>query len=119
MNKYRPETKVQKKERLTAAAAATAEGKKVDAGKKPIFVKYGINHITALVEAKKAQLVVIANDVDPIEVRSCMMLFECVVCDVSDAFLTSVCSCMPIPGCAAAFLTCLSFDATHLPFLSL
>ncbi|KAF9179198.1 60S ribosomal protein L7A, partial [Haplosporangium sp. Z 27] len=28
---------------------------------------YGINHITALVEAKKASLVVIADDVDPIE----------------------------------------------------
>jgi large subunit ribosomal protein L7Ae len=30
-------------------------------------IKYGINHITALVENKKAQLVVIADDVDPIE----------------------------------------------------
>ena len=69
LNKYRPETKVEKKERIAATAAATAEGKKVDAGKKPIFVKYGINHITALIEAKKAQLVVIANDVDPIEVE--------------------------------------------------
>jgi len=30
-------------------------------------VKYGINHLTALVEQKKAKLVVIAHDVDPIE----------------------------------------------------
>jgi len=30
-------------------------------------VKFGINHVTALVEQKKAQLVVIAHDVDPIE----------------------------------------------------
>lgn len=65
--KYRPETKQQKKERLTAAAAATAAGKKVET-QKPVMVKYGLNHITALVENKKAQLVVIANDVDPIEV---------------------------------------------------
>lgn len=35
--------------------------------KKPVVVKYGINHITSLVEAGKAQLVVIAHDVDPIE----------------------------------------------------
>jgi len=31
-------------------------------------VKYGINHVTQLIEAKKAQLVVIAHDVDPIEI---------------------------------------------------
>lgn len=34
---------------------------------KPISIKYGINHVTALIEEKKAKLVVIANDVDPIE----------------------------------------------------
>ena len=34
---------------------------------KPLFVKYGLNHIVALIEAKKASLVVIAHDVDPIE----------------------------------------------------
>jgi len=38
------------------------------APKKPNVVKYGINHITGLVESKKAQLVVIAHDVDPIEI---------------------------------------------------
>ncbi|KAG0019680.1 60S ribosomal protein L8B, partial [Podila clonocystis] len=43
------------------------KGEKADT-KKPFVVKYGINHITALVEAKKASLVVIADDVDPIEV---------------------------------------------------
>jgi large subunit ribosomal protein L7Ae len=35
--------------------------------KKPIFAKYGLNHVTALIEAKKAALVIIAHDVDPIE----------------------------------------------------
>ncbi|KAI9208085.1 50S ribosomal protein L30e-like protein [Polychytrium aggregatum] len=68
LNKYRPETKQEKKVRLTAAAEAAANGNKVDQGKKPVFVKYGINHITALVESKKASLVVIADDVDPIEI---------------------------------------------------
>ncbi|KAI9142824.1 50S ribosomal protein L30e-like protein [Paraphysoderma sedebokerense] len=68
LNKYRPETKQQKKERLRAAAEAAAAGKKVDPGKKPVVAKYGINHITALIEQKKAQLVVISHDVDPIEI---------------------------------------------------
>ena len=35
--------------------------------KKPLFVKYGLNHVVALIEAKKPALVLIANDVDPIE----------------------------------------------------
>lgn len=70
LNKYRPESKQEKKERLAAVAKDVADGKKADPkadGKKPLFVKYGLNHIVALVEAKKANLVVIADDVDPIE----------------------------------------------------
>lgn len=67
-SKYRPETRQDKKARLYAAAAAKAEGKPAEPqGKKPLFIKYGINHITSLVESKKASLVVIADDVDPIE----------------------------------------------------
>jgi len=68
LNKYRPETSQEKKARLSTAAEAVASGKKLDQGKKPINVKMGINHITALVESKKAQLVIIADDVDPIEI---------------------------------------------------
>ncbi|CDS02261.1 hypothetical protein [Sporisorium scitamineum] len=70
LNKYRPESKQEKKGRLDAAAKDIADGKKADAkavGKKPLFVKYGLNHCVALIEAKKAALVVIAADVDPIE----------------------------------------------------
>ena len=67
-NKYRPETAAEKKERLTKEAAAVAEGKsKQDASPKPYAVKYGLNHVVALIENKKAKLVLIANDVDPIE----------------------------------------------------
>lgn len=67
-NKYRPETASEKKERLTKEAAAIAEGKsKQDASPKPFVVKYGLNHVVSLVENKKAKLVLIANDVDPIE----------------------------------------------------
>lgn len=64
--KYRPEDKAAKKERLLRKAQAETEGKTVEA-KKPIVVKYGLNHVTYLIEQKKAQLVVIAHDVDPIE----------------------------------------------------
>ncbi|KAF5339369.1 hypothetical protein D9611_009760 [Ephemerocybe angulata] len=67
LNKYRPESKQEKKARLEAAAAAAAESKEVKDTKKPLFAKYGLNHVVALVEAKKASLVVIAHDVDPIE----------------------------------------------------
>jgi len=68
LNKYRPETKPEKKERLTKEATAISEGKKrEDVSKKPYTVKYGLNHVVALIENKKANLVLIANDVDPIE----------------------------------------------------
>jgi len=65
---YRPESKIDKAKRLKAKAEAEVKGK-VDISKseKPIFLKYGLNHITSLVESKKAKLVAIAHDVDPIE----------------------------------------------------
>ncbi|RKP38207.1 50S ribosomal protein L30e-like protein [Dimargaris cristalligena] len=66
-NKYRPETRLEKRTRLRTAAAAKAEGKDLPKSPKPYSVKMGINHVTALIEAKKAQLVVIADDVEPLE----------------------------------------------------
>jgi len=68
LNKYRPETKAEKKERLLKEATAVKEGKKKeDVSKKPYVVKYGLNHVVGLIENKKASLVLIPNDVDPIE----------------------------------------------------
>ncbi|RYP47947.1 hypothetical protein DL768_006102 [Monosporascus sp. mg162] len=68
LNKYRPETKAEKKERLLKEATAVKEGKKKeDVSKKPYTVKYGLNHVVGLIENKKASLVLIPNDVDPIE----------------------------------------------------
>ncbi|KAL1297294.1 hypothetical protein AAFC00_004849 [Neodothiora populina] len=68
LNKYRPETKADKKERLTKEATAIKEGKKKeDVSSKPYTVKYGLNHVVGLIENKKASLVLIPNDVDPIE----------------------------------------------------
>ncbi len=47
-------------------AEARAAGKEPEK-KKPVVVKFGLNHVTHLVETGKASLVVIAHDVDPIE----------------------------------------------------
>lgn len=47
--KYRPEDKAAKRERLLKRAQAESEGKTVEA-KKPIVVKYGLNHVTYLIE---------------------------------------------------------------------
>merc|ERR1712176_582478 len=63
MDKYRPETKPTKRA--------------------PV-VRHGINTVTTLVEKKKAQLVVIANDVDPIELVM---------------FLPALCRKMGVPYC--------------------
>jgi len=81
LGKYRPESREAKKKRLLDVAKArvaeekAAGDKKGDVNmadkkddKKPILLKYGINHVTSLVESKKAKLVVIAHDVDPIEI---------------------------------------------------
>jgi len=69
LNKYRPETSQEKRARLVKEAEIIAESGKKDqkVGEKPIFVKKGLNHCVALIQQKKAQLVVIAHDVDPIE----------------------------------------------------
>ena len=68
LNKYRPETKAEKKERLLKEATAIKDGKKKeDVSKKPYTAKYGLNHVVGLIENKKASLVLIPNDVDPIE----------------------------------------------------
>lgn len=68
LSKYKPETKSEKKERLLKEATAIKEGKtKEDVSKKPYTVKFGLNHVVGLIENKKANLVLIPNDVDPIE----------------------------------------------------
>merc|ERR1712159_78759 len=64
--KYVPETKEQKKARLLEMAQQKKDGQEVKT-KKPQVIKYGLNHVTTLVENKSAKLVVIAHDVDPVE----------------------------------------------------
>merc|ERR1711902_252685 len=67
LDKYRPESREAKKERLRARAAEKAEGKPDQPTKRVPCVRHGMNTVTKLVEKKKAQLVCIATDVDPIE----------------------------------------------------
>merc|ERR1712110_236396 len=61
-----PETKEAKKNRLLETAQQASGGDDAKS-KKPQVLKYGLNHVTTLIENKAAKLVVIAHDVDPIE----------------------------------------------------
>ncbi len=61
--KYTPETQKEKSDRLKTEAEKGGS-KKTD---KPMHLKFGLNHVTTLVEENKAKLVIIAHDVDPIE----------------------------------------------------
>jgi len=70
LHAYRPESAAQKKDRLKAKAEAEAKapkGQEVKQGPKPKVLKFGLSHVTTLVETRVAKLVVIAHDVDPIE----------------------------------------------------
>lgn len=59
--KYSPETPKAKKARLKREAEFGKEGPK------PVITKFGLKHVTFLIESKRAKLVLIANNVDPIE----------------------------------------------------
>jgi len=66
LKKYMPETREAKKNRLLEMAKEKNSGSESKT-KKPQVIKYGLNHVTTLVENKACKLVVIAHDVDPIE----------------------------------------------------
>jgi len=88
LEKYKPETKVEKKKRLKELASQKVQQQKEQKEqkekqpkdkqpkkkqpktkvKKPNFIKFGVNHVTALVENNAAKLVIIAHDVDPLEI---------------------------------------------------
>ena len=69
LDKYRPEAKQEKKMRLKARAEERSKGKPDVPTKRPVMVRSGVNTVTSLIEQKKASLVIIAHDVDPLEVR--------------------------------------------------
>ena len=66
LDKYRPETVAAKRQRQKENAASEAKGQSKTANV-PHQLKFGLKHVTTLVEEKKASLVLIACDVDPIE----------------------------------------------------
>jgi large subunit ribosomal protein L7Ae len=65
--KYKPESHKEKKARLVKEAEAKKGGADAKKTPKPVVLKFGLNHVTTLVEEGKAKLVVIAHDVDPLE----------------------------------------------------
>jgi len=68
LQKYRPETKKARTERINAAAKAkTADKTKAVTSKAPIALLTGLQSVTRAIEKGTARLVVIANNVDPIE----------------------------------------------------
>ena len=81
LEKYTPEAKKEKKERIKNEAKENETQIKKD-GNKPFVIKYGLNHIIYLIEQKRAKMVLIAADVDPIE---------------TVVFLPSLCKTMDVP----------------------
>ncbi|XP_037598002.1 60S ribosomal protein L7a-like [Cebus imitator] len=81
--KYRPETKQEEQQRLLARAEKKAAGKGDVPTKRPPVLRAGVNTVTTL-ENKKAQLVVTAYYVDPIELV---------------VFLPALCRKMGVPYC--------------------
>jgi len=83
LEKYRPENKRQHRDRLRQRAEKKVKGKDTPT-KRPAVVRSGVNTVTKLIESKKAQLVVIAHDVDPVEIV---------------LFLPALCRKMNVPYC--------------------
>merc|ERR1712224_544133 len=84
LGKYSPEHIADKKKRLQAEAESKNKNASGHVGPKPNHLKYGLNHITNLVEEGKAKLVCIAHDVDPLEMM---------------AFLPALCRKKEVPFC--------------------
>jgi len=83
LHKYRPETKRGKMIRLKKEAAEQVN-EKTTLAKKPQHLQQGINKVVTQVQQKKAKLVVISHDVDPIEIVM---------------FLPALCRKMGVPYC--------------------
>jgi len=84
LEKYRPETRAARKARLKVRAESKVKGKPDTPTKRAFALKQGANCVTRAIEQKKAQLVVIAHDVDPLELV---------------LFLPTLCRKMGIPYC--------------------
>jgi len=67
LKKYRPEEPQTKRKRLLKVAEARAKGEVAETLKKPLCVVSGANQVIKAIESKRAKLVIIAGDVDPVE----------------------------------------------------
>jgi large subunit ribosomal protein L7Ae len=67
LDKYRPEDAKAKRDRKRSEATKRVKGEKQKKAAKPIQLHAGINTVTNLIERQKAKLVIIAHDVDPLE----------------------------------------------------
>merc|ERR1712002_559252 len=84
LHKYRPETKSGKAIRMKKEAADQVAGKDTVQAKRPRHLCQDINRVVTSVCQKKAKLVVMAHDVDPIEII---------------AYLPALCRKMGVPYC--------------------
>jgi large subunit ribosomal protein L7Ae len=65
--KYQAMTPLEKKNRLREIAKIKSQGKETPLLKYQHQIKFGLNHVTNLVQRKKAKIVLIAHDVEPLE----------------------------------------------------
>lgn len=84
LQKYRPEEKREVKKRQVENAEKKKKGEKETVETKKATVTYGLNEVVTAIEKKKATLVVIAHDVEPIE---------------QVVYLPALCKKMGIPYC--------------------
>jgi large subunit ribosomal protein L7Ae len=82
--KYAPDNKAERKAKLVARAKARADGQPDTPSARKAQLASGINKVVNLVERKQAQLVLIAHDVDPIEIV---------------VYLPALCRKMDVPYC--------------------
>lgn len=67
IRKYRPESKIAQKLRLKKEALAKAKNPKAPAAPRRPILSHGLQRVTRLIEMKTAKLVIIASDVEPLE----------------------------------------------------
>merc|ERR1712156_1392099 len=60
--------RIQRQKRILMQRLKAEAEKGANKTAKPIHIKFGLNHVTTLIEENKAKLVVIAHDVDPLEI---------------------------------------------------
>merc|ERR550519_2985535 len=104
--KYTPPNKAERKARLKKIAALRAEGKQADIEYEP-QIKFGLNHVTNLVQRKKAQVVLIAHDVDPLELVVWLPTL-CHKMDVPFAIVKGKAALGKLVGMKSATCVCLS-----------